>query len=198
MKKTLLLLVLASNVLFLQAQKTAITFEVVFKKNKIGTVQAVQEKTGNKITHDLSTKTDAKVFMISVHVESEVTLMKENGTLTTGTAYRHANRGSEDVHATVKKIAEKTYQAEKNGKINRFENKTIEFCVVDLFFQEPVGLKQVFSNMYADFMPIKDLGAGRYQVITPDKKNTYYNYQNGQLITVESDTPLGKVISKRV
>lgn len=198
MKKTLLLLILASNIIIVQAQKTAISFEVVFKKNKIGTVQAVQEKTGNKITHDLSTKTDAKVFMIAVHVESEVTLMKENGTLVKGTAYRHANRGSEDVHATVKKIAEKTYQAEKNGKINRFENTTIDFCVVDLFFKEPVGLKQVFSNMYADFMTLKDLGAGRYLVVTPDKKNTYYNYQNGQLITVESDTPLGKVISRRV
>lgn len=198
MKKTLLFLLLASNVLFVQAQKTAITFEVAFKKNKIGTVQAVREITGNKITNDLSTKTDAKVFMIPVHVESEVSLMKENGILVKGTAYRHANRGSEDVHATVKKIAENTYQAEKNGKINRLENKTIGFCVVDLFFQEPVGLKQVFSNMYADFLTITELGGGKYQVITPDKKNTYYNYRNGQLITVESDTPLGKVISKRV
>ncbi len=198
MKKSLLCFVFISSLFFAQAQKTALTFEVVFKKDKIGTVHAVQEKTGNKIINDLSTNTDAKVFMVSVHVESEVNLIKENGTLVKGTAYRHANRGSEDVHAKVSKLAEKTYQAEKNGKVTKIENKLIGFCVVDLFFQEPVGLNKIFSNMYADFMNIKILGAGKYQVVAPDKKTTVYSYQNGQLMTVESDTPLGKVVSRRI
>jgi hypothetical protein len=181
-----------------QAQKKEIVFSVIFKKDKIGTVTAVQEKQGAKVINDLKTNTDAKVFMISVHVESELHVIKENGTLVQGTAYRHANRGSEDVHAKVVRLAEKTYQAEKNGKTNKIENQPINFCVADLYFQEPLGLNSIFSNMYASFLTIKAMGSGKYQVITPDKKNTYYTYQNGQLITMESDTPLGKVVSKRI
>jgi hypothetical protein len=180
------------------AQKKEISFTVVFKKDNIGTVKATQEKIGTKTINDLKTNTNAKVFMISVHVESEVNVIKENGNLIQGTAYRHASRGSEDVHAKVTRLADKTYQAEKNGKVNKIQNQLINFCVADLFFQEPIGLKTLFSNMYANFMTIKEMGGGKYQVITPDNKNSYYTYQNGQLITVEADTPLGKVVSKRI
>ena len=52
--------------------------------------------------------------------------------------------------------------------------------------------------MYADFLKVKALGAGKYQVTTPDNKDTFYNYQNGQLVLVESNTPLGKVVCKRI
>lgn len=42
------------------------------------------------------------------------------------------------------------------------------------------------------------MGGGKYQLITPDKKNSYYNYLNGKLTMVEADTPVGKVVSKRL
>jgi hypothetical protein len=52
--------------------------------------------------------------------------------------------------------------------------------------------------MYAEFLTLKATGAGKYQVTTPDKKDTFYSYQNGQLVLVESNTPLGKVVCKRI
>jgi len=38
---------------------------------------------------------------------------------------------------------------------------------------------------------------GQYQLIAPDNNNSLYSYRNGQLISIEVDTPVGKVISKR-
>lgn len=198
MKTLLLSLGLVFSCLFGFAQKKEIVFNVVFKDKNIGTIHAVKEVAGNKAISDLRTNTDAKVFMMSIHVESEVNAIKENGVLMQGTAYRHANRGSEDVHAKVTKLADKTYQAVKNGKTTKLENKLINICVVDIYHQEPKGLNAVFSNMYAEFLKIKALGAGKYQVTTPDNKDTYYNYKNGQLVLVESNTPLGKVVCKRI
>lgn len=198
MKTLLLTLAFFFSCFFGFAQKKEIVFNVLFKDKNIGTIHAVKEVVGNKVTTDLKTNTNAKVFMMSIHVESEVNSIKENGVLLQGIAYRHANRGSEDVHAKVTKLADKTYQAVKNGKTTKIENKLIDICVVDLYHKEPKGLSAVFSNMYADFLKIKSLGAGKYQVTTPDKKDTFYNYQNGQLVLVESNTPLGKVVCKRV
>lgn len=182
----------------LVAQKIEIAFEVSFKGKKIGIVKAIEEKTGTKSIKNLKTETDTKILVVSVHVESEVKVIKENNVLIEGTAYRHANRGSEDVHAHVKKIGSKSYQRERNGKKSKIENLDITICMVDLYFNEPKGITSVFSNMYAEKLELKAMGAGKYQLITPDKKNSYYTYQNGKLITVEADTPVGKVLSKRV
>lgn len=198
MKIKLLLLAVLVSTITVFAQKKEIVFNVQFKDKNIGTIHAVKEIAGTKVSTDLKTNTDAKVFMMSIHVESEVTAVKENGVLIQGTAFRHANRGSDDVHAKVVKVAEKSYQTQKNGKTGKIENKTIDVCVVDLYHQEPKGLNAIFSNMYADFLTVKALGAGKYQVTTPDNKDTFYSYQNGQLVMVESNTPLGKVVCKRI
>jgi hypothetical protein len=193
---TTFLSILIGSSLF--AQKTEIAFEVSFKGKKIGVVKAIEEKTGAKSIKDLKTETDTKILMMSLHVESEVKVVKENGVLLEGTAYRHANRGSEDVHAHVKKIASKTYQRERNGQTSKIEKEDITMCMVDLYFKEPKGVTSVFSNMYAEKLELKPMGGGKYQLITPDKKNSYYSYQNGKLVTVEADTPVGKVLSTRI
>lgn len=198
MKIKLILLAVLFSIGAAFAQKKEIVFNVFFKDKNIGTIHAAKEVAGNRVSSDLKTNTDAKVFMMSIHVESEVSAVKEKAGLIQGTAYRHANRGSEDVHAKVVKLAEKTYQTQKNGKTGKIENKLIDFCVVDLYHQEPKGMNSVFSNMYADFLTVKALGAGKYQVTTPDNKDTFYQYQNGLLMQVESNTPLGKVICKRI
>jgi hypothetical protein len=117
MKIKLLVLVILISSIAAFAQKKEIVFNVFFKDKNIGTIHAVKEVVGTKLSTDLRTNTDAKVFMMSIHVESEVSATKEKGGLVQGTAYRHANRGSEDVHAKVIKVAEKTYQTQKNPKV---------------------------------------------------------------------------------
>jgi len=181
-----------------QAQKSEIVFQVNFKSENIGTLHAIAEQKGPTYIKDIKSLTDTKVIMMSLHVESEVTIAHENGIMIKGTAYRHANRGAEDVHAMVTKIDDQTYQVERNGKKEKMENINIVFCVADLFFKEPKGIKNVFSNMYTKMLTVKELGQSKYLLVTPDNKNSYYTYQNGKLMMVETDTPLGKVISKRI
>lgn len=180
------------------AQKTEVTFNVNFKGDFIGTMHATETREGTKSTKDLSTKTNVSIFAMSIHVESEVKSAHDNGILLKGIAYRHANRGSEDVIGNVSKIGPKSYLKERNGKKLKLENTVITICVIDLIFQEPKGVNKVFSNMYAEFLELKMISAGKYLLITPDNKNSTYTYKNGKLMTIEVDTPLGKVISTRI
>ena len=135
---------------------------------------------------------------LSVHVETDTKVINGNRILIEGTAYRHTNRGPGDIHATTKRLGAKKYELDRNGTKSLYELEEITFSVTDLFFEEPVGLQNIFSNMFAEMVPLKKLGSGKYQVTTPDKKTTIYTYSNGKLVIIESETPAGNVLSKRI
>lgn len=179
------------------AQQTNISFDVFMKGKDIGDVIATEQKTNNKSIKDIKTNCDNKVLMVSVHVESELTTTHENGSLIKGTAYRHANRGSSDVHAQTTRTGTKQYSIERNGTKTSISNQEIQFCVADLYFREPKGLSTVFSNMWGANVTIATLGNGKYKVTNPDGKSSTYIYQNGNLIQMEVDTPIGTITTKR-
>jgi hypothetical protein len=179
------------------AQKDKFSLEVTFKNKSIGKVVAIQEKSGSRSVIDVSTITDAKILMMPVHVESEINVQYQDGIMAKGIAFRHANRGDNDIHSTITRLGDLNYKIERNGKTEKF-NYDINFSVADLFFREPKGISNIFSNMYAKFLSIKEVNKGKYILVMPDKKSSTYTYDNGKLILVESDTPLGKVISKRI
>ena len=95
------------------AQTQEANFEVHFKGKSIGTLHAVDEKKQGKSLKDLRTVTDVKIIAMSIHVESEVASVYENGVLIEGTSYREANRGAEDVHAKVNRVGDKKYVSER-------------------------------------------------------------------------------------
>ncbi|MFN3793481.1 MAG: DUF6134 family protein [Chitinophagaceae bacterium] len=179
------------------AQQTSISFDVLMKGKDIGDVIATEQKTNTRSIKDIKTNCDNKVLMVSVHVESELTTTHENGSLIKGTAYRHANRGSSDVHAETIRTAPKQYRIERNGTKTSIANQEIQFCVADLYFKEPKGLSSIFSNMWGANVTVAALGGGKYKITNPDGKSSTYTYQNGSLIQMEVDTPIGTVITKR-
>lgn len=65
-------------------------------------------------------------------------------------------------------------------------------CVSWLFFNEPVGVSELFSEDWGELVPIKAKGGGKYEVKLPDGKSNYYHYQNGKMVLLESSTPVGK------
>lgn len=179
------------------AQKNDVTFDIVFKGNKIGFLKATEEKKGSQVIKDIKTQSDTKVLAFAVHVESELHTIHEEGALIKGTAYRHASRGAEDVHSNTERKSPGQYVRERNGKKTTAAD-AITMCVADLYFREPKGLTKIYSNMYAEFVALKSLGKGKYQLTTPDKKNSFFSYENEKLVMMEVETPVGKVVTKRV
>jgi hypothetical protein len=180
------------------SQKNEIIFDVHFRSKKIGSVNAIEVKSETQTIKGLKTVTNTEIFTVSLYVESEISVVYKDGAVVKGIAYRHSNRGNENVHSMVTKIDDKTYQIERNGKKEKIENLKINFCEVDLYFHEPKGIEKIFSNMYAKLLPLKAVSPGKYLLLTPDNKNSYYTYLNGKLIMVEADTALGVVISRRI
>jgi hypothetical protein len=179
------------------SQTTEHIFEVTFKKRSIGNLFATQKIDKNKTILDLRTNTKVDLIAFSVYVESEVKVVKENGVLIYSECYRNANRGTESIVAEIKKVGPKSYQVKRNGEEFKIEGKTISYCIVDLYFEEPSKQVEVFSDMYAEFLKIEEISPHKYKLSSPKSKDTYYTYENGELTTVEVETPVGMAVSKR-
>jgi hypothetical protein len=198
MTKFLPLLLFLHAFTYVKGQKSEVSFHVFLKDKLIGKVQAIEIKQGTEVIRDVRAETDASVMMLSVHVETDTKVVNGNKVLIEGTAYRHTNRGPGDIHATTKRLAAKKYEHDRNGTKSLYDQGEITFSVTDMFFEEPVGLQKIFSNMFVEMVPLKVLGSGKYQVTTPDQKTTVYTYSNGKLVIIESETPAGNVFSKRI
>jgi len=65
--------------------------------------------------------------------------------------------------------------------------------ISNLYYKEPVGLTQLFSEKYLAFCPITKSGE-YYTVSFPDGKSTVYKFQNGICIWAESKQKLYKIV----
>ena len=179
------------------AQKSEINFDILFGEETIGSLKAARDRHGKKTIQNVKTSSETKVFMMSIQMESEIFVTKESGELIEGTAFRRAS-GASEIRSHMKKIGDKTYQRDRNGETTKLENTKITLCVVDLYFTEPKGkTTTVFSNVHGEFLEVKQLSTGKYELITPDNNNSVYTYVNGKLVMIEVDTPVGKVVTKR-
>ncbi len=181
----------------LKAQVTTINFDVIFHGQSIGTLSASKEVLGNKIIKNLRSTTDAKVMLLSVHVESEVQVKTEGEILISATAYRHANRGAEDIQTTTVKGAGNTYDIRKNGEHIELTHVGIKFCVIDLYFTEPLGITKVYSSTYGTFLTINYVSKGVYRITLPDEKTITFTYVSGKLTQTVVTMSLGDILFKR-
>ena len=55
----------------------------------------------------------------------------------------------------------------------------IPFSVGRLYHNEPLGMKELFSERLGAFVPIKNLRAGEYELIQPDGKRNVFVYRYG-------------------
>lgn len=173
-------------------------FEIIFKDDIIGHVSVSEIKEGDHTIRDLQTVSTAHVI-ISIHVETEAKVTRnKNGIIIEGIGFRHANRGAEDVHAHTQWIGDKQYKVNRNDETWVLDDHPIHYCITDMYFIEPIDKSHVYSNMYGSNLKITEIANGKYHVVTPDEKDSYYTYLDGKLMEVEIGTPIGKVITRRI
>src|SRR4051812_9400909 len=78
-----------------KTKTTKIEFDVFTNDNLIGNATATKIKTGDKITEFLEIKTETKVLLMAVRVESKISLLFIKRSLQKGVASRSANMGNE-------------------------------------------------------------------------------------------------------
>ena len=111
-------------------------------------------------------------------------------------SYARNIRDGEEIRFTRLMCSNGTCEIEtKEGK-GKLEPQP-KLCIAAIFFDEPKGLSQVFSEDWGRYLPIKYIGESTYQVTMPDGKTNDYIYKEGVLEELRSSTPVGKARVRR-
>jgi hypothetical protein len=63
-------------------------------------------------------------------------------------------------------------------------NTELTFTTARLYFQEPVGIQNVYSERFLQQCRLEDQGDHTYKLHLPDNKANYYTYKDRQLVAV--------------
>jgi hypothetical protein len=164
-------------------------YDIRYGNNAIGTLEAKQEAAGNMRKITLQSHVQMKILS---RMEVDIFAEYHDNVLHKARATRRQGKSSADNKETVTQATAKGYTVNRNGVISTPKETRITFCVSDLYFAEPREIKQVFSETFGVFLPIRLMADKRYELTMPDGKKSFYQYEKGKLKEVEISHALGK------
>jgi len=132
-------------------------------------------------------------FLIDIHVQVSCTNRLDNNGLLQYAMYKQDATGGFDSQ-TETTFKQQSYQVIKNREQYRHLTTNIRFTTNQLYFEEPINTKEVFSENYGAILPLKHTAKGQYRLVLPDGNHTTYSYQHGKLKKVEGTSKLGTII----
>ncbi|MBK9730278.1 MAG: hypothetical protein IPO83_03150 [Chitinophagaceae bacterium] len=178
-----------------QYQEKAIVFEIFRGQDKIGTVVAISIADGAKQMYRIETHVDVRVvFSFKADIVVRNTFM--NNVLTDAYAKRVLN-GTVKVNNSILK-QDVRYQMVNKDRDTTFYKGTINYCVSQLYFEEPVNKATAFSEAFLQQVPLSKSNKGTYELKLPDGNVNHYTYINGECTEVAIETQLSNVRLVRV
>ncbi|WP_291910852.1 DUF6134 family protein [Chitinophaga sp. CB10] len=165
------------------------TFEVRIANHPVGTIEARQDVNGH--AKSIVIKTHIQVMLSKVN--SDIVNEYNNNVLTVAKSVRQSGKNGDDKLTTTRREGG-SYTIVVNGRRQVINTNEIQHCVGDLYFSEPKHINRTFSETLGQFLPLKPLGGGQYELQLPEGKKNIYKYDNGTLVQVEVDHALGKAI----
>lgn len=188
MKKYMLIFLLLSSFLF-NADAQKLKYTVRLKDEIVGTMQAERTQGArSKIRIDSHISVQ---MLIRFELEYFIESVFEKGVLIISQTIQKAN-GREHANTTTSKEKD-GYKVVTQKENTIYPHAEIKYNLCRLYYEEPAGIVEVWSDTYGKMLKIKPAGKNRYQLILPDGKSNYYNYYKGICTLVETELPIGKV-----
>ncbi|MFT4968976.1 MAG: hypothetical protein ACI9O4_000718 [Chitinophagales bacterium] len=153
-------------------------YEIVLFGNSIGEGQALTYKLANGHTnYKLNTKASAHVMFKEQSSQSDIDIVYNGKTLESCKLKREKNGDWQDIQIVYENGSHFFIE---DGKRQRVA-KPITFTTTQLFFTEPVGVKEVYVERLNIFTPLEKKEEGLYKTVI-DGGDNYYRYENGVMI----------------
>ncbi len=192
MKTLFLLLLVSVNSLFTIGQ--TVNLDVMMGVKNVGSITAQKKVTGKTVNAALSSKVTV-TMLIKINVEQTIVSEYKDGKLMKADMARISNISSEN-RKTVTVWNGSEYVINRDT-ITLTHKEPISFCVLDLYFSEPVGLTRIFGESSGTYMPLKLIGEHRYELEVNDSKRDIFMYGNdGKLVQIETVIAMKKVVFK--
>ena len=184
MKNTILCIALIFT-FSIQGQTQNNEFEIIHNGSSLGTLTASKQTDSTKTTYSSQTNIDYHL-MVSITIVYDFHLEFIGEELQLATCHVEV-RGNE--RTQVKTVKSKdNYGFYSEGELEKSIDLPIKNTVVELLFEEPIGITKVYSEEQGEFQTIKKVGNHTYlKTASNGHKNTYY-YENGVLQKSDVDS----------
>lgn len=176
---TLLLLLTTYTVM---AQDQTLNYNVLHNGSIVGHMQLQQRINGDEIFLKIASEVKTRfIFGVKVNVDEESHYC--NGKLISSHVHRTVN-GKEKANKYTK-ASGNGYQLIDDDKTGSFNQKQIGYNLCMMYLKEPVGLSQIYSDNFQQYVQIKQVDGHTYRIDLPDGNYNFYTYTNGICSKVE-------------
>jgi len=158
------------------AQEQTLNYNVMHGSQTVGHMKLQKVKDGDDTF--LKVASDVKMrFIFSIQVNIREDSHYRNGMLLSSHLSRVVN-GREKANK-ITKACNGCYQLTDNNKVRSMDQKQINNNLTLMYLQEPVGLSQIYSDNFQQFVQVKQVDSHTYRINLPDGNYNFYTYTNG-------------------
>ncbi len=159
-----------------RSQNVELKYKVSQGGDEIGWLSIAKHLEGNKLTISLTSEIKTRIiFLIAVHTKESSSF--ENGQLLYSSVFRKTNGNTKVNKQTA--LNGEAYEVVKNGERSKLPFSYIGKNLLSLYLQEPLGIREVYSDNHECFLQIAKTDEGAYRVKFPDGNSNYYYYKDG-------------------
>ena len=189
-----LILLISISIHYLLAAGQTVNMDVLMGIKSIGSITAEKKITGKTASAWLRSKVSVRII-IKVNVEQTIVSEYKDGKLMKADVVRTSNISSENKKSAILWNG-REYIITKDT-ITVTHKEPVTFCVLDLYFTEPVGITKVFGETGGTYMPIVSMGDHRYELHVNESKRDIFLYdKEGKLVQIETVVAMKKVTFK--
>ncbi|MBK6634975.1 MAG: hypothetical protein IPG38_12285 [Chitinophagaceae bacterium] len=173
---TLLVLLLLLIPILVKTQSLLLYYKIVQGGDEIGWLRLEKNIAGSQSRLLLVSEINTR-FIIRIRVSATESSTFENGKLVHSAQFRKTNGETKVDKQT--RLVSGNYEVMENGGTEKLSIRFIGTNLLSLYFQEPVGINQVYCDKHAGFITVTKTGDGGYRVKFPDGNSNIFYYSRG-------------------
>jgi hypothetical protein len=159
-----------------------ISFNIINKNKNIGFIDIEKRDLEHTTTYIVNSEVNTKVIFNFSATGREKSIYRTD-TLIYSSIFRKLNKKIKLDQRLTLDNGRYILNYKKNNEVLDFE--VIKRNLVTLFFYEPIGVQQVYSDKYKKMVDINAQGKGKYKVVLPNKSVNIYHYDKGTCTRID-------------
>ncbi len=160
----------------LSSQQAQWMYKIARDGKQIGWMKLQKTDSANRMMLSLNSEVKTRfVFDIAIDVTDLATF--EEGKLVHSATIRRTNNRTK-LDKQTRRLGTK-YEISQEGKTRLQSFPVIHANLLSMYFFEPAGLQEIYSDMHERFIPVKRIKEGSYEVKFPDGNSNVFFYAGG-------------------
>ena len=150
---------------------------------EIGEISASLTETTYTKTYEILSDVSFKVLWKKYNRKTSNLVVYQEESVKTSHCGVYMNEDLQD-STTMAKVQNSYRVFKYPGDHYMLDDIELNFTTAKLYFQEPVGIRNVYSERFLQPCRLEDQGDHTYKLHLPDNKTNYYTYKDRQLVAV--------------